>query len=38
MIELVCWNARGLNSLLRQKEVKDYIRDKNIGLIGLVEI
>lgn len=37
MIKIACWNIRGIKFLLRQQDLKDFIREKNIGLIGLVE-
>lgn len=38
MTKLACWNVRGLNSPLRQKEVRDFTYKNNIGLFGLVEV
>lgn len=38
MKKLACWNVIGLNFSLRQQEVKNYVREKKIGLIELVEI
>lgn len=38
MIKLGCWNVRGLNSPLRQKEVKEFINTRNIEMIGLLEV
>lgn len=38
MTKLACWNVRGLNSPLRQKEVRDFTCKNNIGLFGLVEV
>lgn len=38
MIKIASWNVRGLNSPLRQREVKDFIKNMNIGLIGLLEV
>lgn len=35
---MASWNVRGLNSPLRQRELKDFIKITNIGLIGLLEV
>lgn len=31
------WNVRGINKRYKQKELKQYLRDKQIRLAGLVE-
>lgn len=37
MIKFGCWNTRGLNDTLKQREVRSFISDNNLSLIGLVE-
>lgn len=38
MTKIACWNVRGLNSPLRQKEVKAFIKERKLDIIGLVEV
>lgn len=37
MVNLLCWNIRGLNGPNKQKEVKLLCSKENIGLVGLLE-
>ncbi|XP_074315406.1 uncharacterized protein LOC141651602 [Silene latifolia] len=37
MVNLGFWNIRGLNSLNKQKEIKWFLHNNNLGLFGLVE-
>jgi len=32
------WNIRGLNGPNKQEDVKIFLHEKNIGLVGLLEI
>ena len=36
-MNVACWNVRGLNSPLRQQEVRALVQENGIGLLGLVE-
>ena len=36
-MNVACWNVWGLNSPLRQKEVRALVQENGIGLLGLVE-
>lgn len=38
MIKIACWNIRGLNSPLKQKEIRSYVSNNNISIIGLLEV
>ncbi|KAK3229975.1 hypothetical protein Dsin_001856 [Dipteronia sinensis] len=37
MINLACWNTRGLNSTPKQSEVRKLVLDHNISLVCLIE-
>lgn len=37
MMNVGCWNVRGLNSSSRQKEVQYFCNKKSIGVMGLLE-
>lgn len=37
MMNVGCWNVRGLNSSSRQKEVQDFCNQNSIGVMGLLE-
>ena len=36
-MNLACWNVRGLNTPLRQQEVKALVQENRVSLMGLVE-
>lgn len=38
MIRIASWNIRDLNSPLKQKDVKSFINQKEISIIGLLEV
>lgn len=37
MVNMLCWNVRGLNGPIKQKEVKLLCNIENVGLVGLLE-
>ena len=37
MMSIGCWNVRGLNKAIKQKEVIDVIRSYNLGICVVVE-
>lgn len=37
MINLACWNVRGLNGLPKQLEVRNFINTNKLCLVGLIE-
>lgn len=37
MVNLLCWNVRGLNGPNKQKEVKLICNNEKVGMIGLLE-
>ena len=38
MARICSWNIRGLNGPNKQEDVKIFLHEKNIGLVGLLEI
>lgn len=36
-MNIACWNVRGLNKPLRQREVVCFLRSNNVALVGLLE-
>ena len=37
MMSIGCWNVRGLNKMVKQKEVIDVIRCNNLGICAVIE-
>lgn len=37
MSSLACWNVRGFNQPFKRKEVRDLIRENNVGICGMLE-
>lgn len=37
MFNITCWNIKGLNDPLKQREVKKLIKDKKVFVCSLVE-
>lgn len=37
MFNTVCWNIRGLNDPVKQREIRSFIKLNNVSLMGTIE-